>query len=129
MQNLQIFERKSALLGVVMACMLGILAAPVIVPHLFHGFHLAHIMIHVGGITMAAFLTVLGVIAYSKSRTKRMGITCLGFFAFVAAESVTLVDATWPFMYTVGSMSLIEIGHVLLLAAFGILSIGVFRND
>ena len=51
--------------------MVGFLAIPVIVPHILHGPHLAHIGLHIGGITFAAFITILAVFTYSKLRTKR----------------------------------------------------------
>lgn len=127
--NSPILVNKPALLGIVMTIVLAILAVPVILPHLFHGAHTAHIMLHVGSIILAAFLAVLGVMAYSRARTKRMGFTCIGLFMFVFAEATMLVDITWPFAYTLGSMSLSEMSHIMLLVAFCNMSMGVFRND
>jgi len=124
-----VLERKSVLFGVVMAGTIAILAVPVIMPHIFHGFHIIHIMLHVGGITLASFLAILSATAYYRLRTKRMGMTLVGFLIFATAECVTLVDATWPLMYRLGTTSLMEVGHLLLLFAFGMLAIGVFRND
>lgn len=129
MLSSQILVNKPALLGIVMMLVLGILAVPIILPHLFHGAHTAHIMLHVGSIILAAFLAVLGIVAYSRTRTKRMGFTCVGLFMFVFAEAHMLVDITWPFVYTFGSLSLSEISHVMLLVAFCTMSMGVFRND
>lgn len=125
----QILDRRPALFSVVVMCIMGILAGPVIAPHMFHGFHIAHIMLHVGGIVLAVFLAVLGIKAYFRARTKRMCLTSAGFLMFVAAETVTLVDITWPFVYRLGSISLLETSHLLLLAAFGLIAMGVFRDD
>lgn len=129
MQSIQMLASKPALLGMVMIFMLSVLAVPVILPHMLHGFHIVHIMLHVGSMTLAAFLAVLGVVAFYKARTKRMGLTCLGMFMFVFAEAYMLVDTTWPFSYYMGSITLAEVGHILLLAAFCIISMGVLRND
>ena len=129
MLSTQILVNKPALLGIVMIFMLGILAVPIILPHLFHGAHTAHIMLHVGSIILAVFLAMLGTMAYHRARTKRMGLTCVGLFMFVLAEAHMLVDTTWPFVYTVGSLSLSEVSHVMLLIAFCTMSLGVFRND
>ena len=125
----QILEKKSTLFSICVAGVIGILAAPVILPHIFHGYHIAHILLHVGGITLAVFLTVLGVIAYARLRTKRLMLTAIAFGIFIAAEIVTLIDATWPSVYDLGVVSLLEVGHLLMLCTLGLLAMGVFRND
>ena len=124
-----VLERKPTLFGVVAVCTMGILAVQVIMPHILHGFHIVHILLHAGGITMAAFLAVLGIMAYCRMQTRRLALTAVGFSVFVAAEAVTLVDATWPFIYKLGPVSMMELDHLLLLLAFGMISVGVFRND
>jgi hypothetical protein len=72
---------------------------------------------------------VLSIIAYTRLRTKKLLLTSLGFGVLIAAESVTLLDAAWPLDYDIGSMSLIEISHLLMIITMGFLAIGVFRND
>ena len=124
-----ILEKKSALFSIVVAAMVGILAIPVIIPHLLHGFHIAHIVLHVGGITLAVFISMLSILAYSKLRTKRLLITSIAFGIFIAAESVLLVDATWPGVYDFDAMPLLEVGHLLTFSTLGMLALGVFRND
>ncbi|ABK78399.1 hypothetical protein CENSYa_1789 [Cenarchaeum symbiosum A] len=125
----QILEKKSALFSVVVAGVVGILAVPVILPHVFHGFHMAHILLHIGGITLAAFLTILSLIAYHRLRTNKLLITTFAFSIFVLAEVVTLIDATWPSLYDIGNLALLEVGHLLMIASLGLLAMGVFRND
>ena len=125
----QILERKSTLFSIVVAGVVGILAAPVILPHIFHGFHIAHILLHVGGITLATFLTILSVMAYARMHSKRLLITIFAFSTFVLAEIVTLLDATWPTLYNIGDVALLEVGHLLMISSLGLLAMGVFRND
>ena len=108
---------------------MGILALPVIIPHLLHGYHLMHIFLHVGGITLAVFISFLATLAYLRLRTKRLLLSAIAFSNFVAAEIVLLVDATWPMIYDIQYMPLLEIGHLLTFTTLGILAIGVFRND
>jgi len=108
---------------------IAILALPIIVPHLLHGYHLAHIFLHVGGISLAVFISVLAGIAYFRLRTKRLLLSAVAFANFIAAEVVLLVDATWPFIYDFGEMPLSEIGHLLTFVTLGLLALGVFRND
>lgn len=124
-----IVERKSTLFSIIVASIVGILAIPVIVPHLLHGFHIAHIILHVGGITLAVFITFLATLAYLRLKTRRLLLSAVAFSNFVAAEIVLLVDATWPMIYDFQYMPLLEIGHLLTFITLGVLAIGVFRND
>lgn len=107
----------------------AILAIPIIIPHLLHGYHLAHIVLHVGGISLAVFITVLAIFAYHKLRTKRLLLSTIAFANFIGAEVVLLIDATWPTVYDFDIMSIAEMGHLLTFATLGLLALGVFRND
>ena len=124
-----IVEKKSTLFSIVVAGVIAILAMPIIIPHLLHGYHLAHIFLHVGGITLAVFISVLAGFAYSRLRTKRLLLSAIAFTNFIAAEVVLLVDATWPSIFDVGDMTLPEVGHLLTFITLGLLALGVFRND
>ncbi len=124
-----IVEKKSTLFSIVVTGVIAILALPIIVPHLLHGYHLAHIFLHVGGISLAVFISTLAGIAYLRLRTKRLFLSAVAFANFIAAEVVLLVDATWPSIYDFGEMPLSEIGHLLTFITLGLLALGVFRND
>jgi hypothetical protein len=124
-----IVERKSTLFSIVVAGVVAILAIPIIIPHLLHGYHLAHIFLHVGGITLAVFISVLAGFAYYRLRTKRLLLSAAAFANFIAAEIVLLVDATWPTIYDLPELSLSEVGHLLTFLTLGLLALGVFRND
>jgi hypothetical protein len=122
-------EKKSTLFSIVVAGVVAILALPIIVPHLLHGYHIAHIFLHIGGITLAVFITILAGFAYSRLRTKRLLLSAIAFTNFIAAEFVLLIDTTWPTIYDLGDMPLSEVGHLLTFATLGLLALGVFRND
>ncbi|MDH3764835.1 MAG: hypothetical protein OER82_03390 [Nitrosopumilus sp.] len=124
-----IVEKKSTLFSLVVTGVIAILALPIIVPHILHGFHLAHIFLHVGGITLAVFITVLATIAYYRLKTKRLLLSSVAFATFIGAEIVMLVDTTWPSLYDLGEMPLFEVGHLLTFTTLGLLALGVFRND
>ena len=124
-----IVEKKSTLFSIVVAGVVAILALPIIVPHLLHGYHIAHIFLHIGGITLAVFITILAGIAYSRLKTKRLLLSAIAFANFIAAELVLLIDTTWPSVYDLGEMPLSEVGHLLTFATLGLLALGVFRND
>ena len=124
-----IFEKKSVLFSIVVTGVVAILAMPIIIPHLLHGFHIAHIFLHVGGITLAVFISALAGIAYYRLKTKRLLLSAIAFTNFIVAEVVLLLDATWPSVYDIGDMPLSEVGHLLTFATLGLLALGVFRND
>jgi len=113
----------------VVAGVVAILALPIIGPHIFHGYHLAHIFLHVGGITLAVFITILAGFAYSRLKTKRLLLSVVAFVNFIFAEFVRLIDTTWPTVYDLGEIPLSEVGHLLTFATLGLLALGVFRND
>ena len=122
-------ERKSALFSVVVTGVIAILALPIIIPHLFHGYHLAHIFLHIGGITLAVFISTLAITAYIRLRTKRLLLSAIAFSTFIGAESILLIDSTWPTVYDLGILPLNEVGHLLTFITLGLLALGVFRND
>lgn len=124
-----IFEKKSVLFSIVLTGVVAILASPIIIPHLLHGHHIAHIFLHVGGITLAVFISILAATAYYRLRTKRLLLSSVAFGNFIVAEIVLLVDATWPNIYDLEFMPLSEVGHLLTFATLGLLALGVFRND
>ena len=124
-----ILERKSALFGIVILVVVGTLSIPIIIPHIFHGFHVVHIALHVGGLSLAVFITIIATVAFSKLKTKRLLLTAIAFGIFIGAEVVLMVDATWPTLYDIGTVSLLEVGHVLTISTLGLLALGVFRND
>ena len=105
----RIVERKSTLFSIVVAGVIAILALPIIIPHLLHGYHLAHIFLHVGGITLAVFISVLAGFAYYRLRTKRLLLSAIAFANFIGAEVVLLVDATWPSVFDLDMMSISEV--------------------
>ena len=124
-----IVERKSVLFSIVVTGVVTILALPVIIPHLLHGFHIAHIFLHIGGITLAIFITILATLAYAKLKTKRLLLSTMAFGNFIGAEIVLLIDATWSNVFNLGDFPLLEVGHLLTFTTLGLLALGVFRND
>lgn len=124
-----ILESKSTLFSVIVTGVVATLALPIIIPHLLHGFHIAHILLHVGGLILAVFITVLAGLAYSKMKTKRLMFSTAAFASFIASEIVLVIDVTWPYQYYLGDVPLSEVGHLLVFATLGLLAMGVFRND
>lgn len=122
-------ERKSTLFSIIVTGVIAILALPIIIPHLFHGYHLAHIFLHIGGITLAVFISTLAISAYVRLRTKRLLLSAIAFTTFIGAESALLVDSSYPNVFDFGILPLNEVGHLLTFITLGLLALGVFRND
>lgn len=125
----EITENKSKLFSVVLFSVIGILIAPIILPNLFHGSHTLHILLHVGGMIAASFLTFVSLLAYAKTRTKRLFFTFVAFSFFIVAEIISLIDITWPYTFYLGQLSLREIEHILIIGMLGIFTLAVFRKD
>lgn len=122
-------ERKSNLLIVSVFAAIGIMLLPVILPNLFHGFHMAHISLHIVGLALAMFLTISTLYAYVKIRTGRLATAAIAFSMFIMAEIVLIIEVTWPFTFYLDAISLREINHLLIIGMLAIFSIGVFRRD
>ena len=122
-------ERKSTLFSIIVTGVIAILAIPIIIPHLFHGYHLAHIFLHIGGITLAVFISTLAISAYVRLRTKRLLLSAIAFTTFIGAELALLVDSSYPNVFDFGILPLNEVGHLLTFITLGLLALGVFRND
>ena len=99
----------SVILGVV-----GTLSVPVLWPHVYHGAHIYHLLLHTAGIVLSVFLAILSVNAYYKMRTKKMIITTVAFMVFTGAELVQLMDATKTHVYNILE-SPSEIAHLMML--------------
>jgi hypothetical protein len=124
-----IIENRSNLLTLIMFAVIGVLAIPVILPHIFHKFQILHILIHLSGVSIAAFLSIISAIAYSRVKTKRLFFTMIAFSLFVIAEASSLIEAAWQYTYYLGPFPVGEIGHVIELSALGMFALSVFRKD
>jgi len=129
LKNNHLLENRSKLLTITVFTIIGILAIPVLLPHIFHQFQVFHILLHLTGIALAVFLSIISAIAYARVRTRRLLFTMLAFSIFVTSESLSLVDAAWQYTYYLGTFSAGEIGHILALCTLGMFAISVFRRD
>ena len=106
----------------------GSLAIPVLLPHVYHGSHIYHLLLHTAGIVFSVFLAILSVNAYYKMRTKKMIITTIAFMVFTGAEIVQLLNATETHVYNLLE-SPSEIAHLMMLGMIGLLALAIFRRD
>lgn len=124
-----LIEKKGNLFLLCVFVAIGTMLLPVILPHLFHGIHIVQIGINIAGLALAIFLTISAAYAYSKIRTKRLATTFIAFSFFIASEVFAVVDATWPYTFYLGTVSMTEISHLFIIGMLGIFSIGVFSRD
>jgi len=118
---------KPKLMVAVIISVFGGLAIPFLLPHVFHGSHIFHLLLHTAGIVLATFLTILGINAYNELRTKKMAITAIAFSLFAASEFVQLVKATETHVYDVFATT--EIAHIMMLGVVGLFALAIFRRD
>jgi hypothetical protein len=124
-----IFEKKSNLFTIITLTIIGLVSVPIIIPHIVHTHYVLHIGLHVGEMILAVFVGILSIIAYYRMRTKRLLLTTIAFANFIAASMVSLTDTVWPFTFSAGDLSLLELSHILMFVTIGMLALGAFRND
>ena len=122
-------ENKSTLFSIVIFSVVGILSIPVLLPHISHQFQFFHILLHLSGISIAVFLSIISAVAYSKTRTRRLLFTMIAFSMFVASESFSVIDAAWHYTYYLGEFSSAELAHILMIGTLGMFALSVFRRD
>ena len=121
-------NNKPKLLIAIILTVVGSLSIPVLWPHVYHGAHIWHLLLHTAGIILSVFLAILSVNAYYKMRTKKMIITTIAFMIFTGAEIVQLLDATKTHVYNILE-SPSEISHLMMLGMIGLLALAIFRRD
>jgi uncharacterized membrane protein len=129
LKDTNFLENKPKLFALVIFSVIGVLAVPVILPHIFHRFQVFHILLHLSGVSIGSFLTIVSAIAYKRIKTKRMLFTMIAFALFAVAEVFSVIDAAWQYTYYLGTLSADEVGHILELCTLGMFAISVFRRD
>jgi len=122
-------ERKGNLFIISIFAAIGIMLLPVILPNLFHGFHMAHIGMHIAGLALAIFLTISTLYAYVKIKTKRLATATIAFSMFIGAEIFSIIEVAWPYTFYLDRITMSEISQMLIIGMLGIFSIGVFKRD
>ena len=119
---------KPALLGLCTAIVVGV-GLPLLQPHTLHPSMIIHSVIHLASLSIAVFLGVVSVMAYSKVGGMRMLFMMLGFISLAGVEVVYLADSTGLFVGGLQSISPvdIELPHVILLAMLCMFGLGVLK--
>jgi hypothetical protein len=120
---------KPILLGLVTALVLGVVA-PFVLPHAAHPSMIYHIILHMAGLAIAIFLSIVSFLAYSRNTTTRMLLMAVGFttlalvefFYLLQAEGIAVVQFVIPAVN-------IELSHIILLAMVSLFGLGVLKAN
>ena len=118
---------KPILLGLITALVVGVVA-PLVVPHITHPSMIYHIVLHMAGFTVAIFLSIVSVLAYSRNSTTRMLLMTVGFMSLALVEFFYLLQAG---AIGIGQIIIptvnIELSHLILLIMVSLFGLGVLK--
>jgi hypothetical protein len=118
---------KPVLLGLITALVVGIVA-PLVIPHVAHPSMIYHILLHMAGLIIAIFLSIVSVLAYSRNTTTRMLLMAVGFMSLALVEFFYLLQAGG---IAIGQVIIpavnIELSHIILLIMVSLFGLGVLK--
>jgi hypothetical protein len=118
---------KPILLGLITALVVGVVA-PLVIPHVAHPSMIYHILLHMAGLTIAIFLSIVSVLAYSRNTTTRMLLMAVGFMSLALVEFFYLLHAGG---IVIGQVIIpavnIELSHIILLIMVSLFGLGVLK--
>jgi hypothetical protein len=120
-------DSKPKLLALISLIVIGILAVPVILPHVDHVNMIYHILLHLASLIISIFLGTVSLIAYKRNRSSRLLFMALGFLSLVVIECLYLGFATTNIEDIIIPVVRIELPHVILFVMLTLFGIGVFR--
>lgn len=118
---------KPILLGLITALVIGIVA-PLVIPHAYHPSMIYHILLHMAGLTIATFLSIVSLLAYSRNPAIRMLLMAIAFMTLALVEFFYLLQAEG---IVVGQFIIpainIEFSHLILLLMVSLFGLGVLK--
>jgi hypothetical protein len=118
---------KPVLLALITALVIGVVA-PLVIPHVAHPSMIYHILLHMAGLTIAIFLSIVSVLAYSRNTTTRMLLMAVGFMSLALVEFFYLLQAGG---IVIGQLIIpavnIELSHIILLIMVSLFGLGVLK--
>jgi predicted membrane chloride channel (bestrophin family) len=119
---------KPILLALITALVIGVVT-PLVIPHATHPSMIYHILLHIAGLTIAIFLSIVSFVAYPRNTTTRMLLMTIGFTTLALVEFFYLLQAGG--IEEVGQIIIpavnIELSHVVLLLMVGLFGLGVLK--
>jgi hypothetical protein len=118
---------KPILLALITAVVVGVVA-PLVLPHATHPSMIYHILLHMAGLTIAVFLSVVSFLAYSRSPTTRMLLMAAAFVTLAVVELLYLLQAGGIYVRQfIIPLANIELSHVVLLIMVSLFGLGVLK--
>jgi hypothetical protein len=118
---------KLILLALITAVVVGVVA-PLVLPHATHPSMIYHILLHMAGLTIAVFLSVVSFLAYSRSPTTRMLLMAAAFVTLAVVELLYLLQAGGIYVgQLIIPLANIELSHVVLLIMVSLFGLGVLK--
>jgi hypothetical protein len=118
---------KPVLLALITALVVGVIA-PLVIPHVTHSSMIYHILLHMAGLIIAIFLSIVSVLAYSRNTTTRMLLMAVGFMSLALVEFFYLLQAGG---IAIGQITIpavnIELSHIILLIMVSLFGLGVLK--
>jgi hypothetical protein len=115
---------KPVLLGLLTALVVGVVA-PLVISHATHPSMIYHILLHMAGLTIAIFLSIVSLLAYSRNTTTRMLLMAVGFMSLTLVEFFYLLQAGRIVVgqFTIPAIN-IELSHMILLIMVSLFGLG-----
>lgn len=118
---------KPILLALITAVVIGVVA-PLVLSHATHPSMIYHILLHMAGLTIAVFLSVVSFLAYSRSPTTRMLLMAAAFVTLAVVELLYLFQAGGIYVgQFIIPLANIELSHVVLLLMVSLFGLGVLK--
>ena len=118
---------KPILLSIITAVVV-VAVAPLVIPHVTHPSMIYHILLHIAGLTIAIFLSIVSFLAYSRNTTTRMLLMAVGFSTLALVEFFYLLQSGG---IEVGQLLIptvnIELSHMILLVMVSLFGLGVLK--
>jgi hypothetical protein len=119
---------KPILLGITTAVIVGILT-PLVIQHIYHPSMIYHILLHLGGMIIAFFLSLVSLIAYKRFRGARILLMTITFMSLGVVEVLYFLDAMDIFPVAHLPIANIELPHLILFVMIALFGIGVLKNS
>jgi hypothetical protein len=119
---------KPILLGLTTAIIIAVIT-PLVIPHISHPSMIYHIILHLAGMIIAAFLGLVSFLAYKRVRGMRILLMTIGFMALSTAEILYFLDAMDIFPMVHLPIADIELSHMILLIMLTLFGLGVLKNS
>jgi hypothetical protein len=118
---------KPILLALITALVIGVVT-PLVIPHATHPSMIYHIILHIAGLTIAIFLSIVSFLAYSRNTTARMLLMAIGFTTLALVEFYYLLQAVGILLGQIIIPAVnIELSHVILLLMVSLFGLGVLK--